>query len=135
MLLIGIDYGLKHIGISVGDTVSKSAKPLCGFEYKGEELMSKLQEIIERWQPEKVIVGLPLNADGTTQPLTEKVSLFAHAFSSRFGLPVECVDERWSTVEAKANLHGAIKTKKVSKSMVDAESAKLILEQWLLENA
>ncbi|MDG2348604.1 MAG: Holliday junction resolvase RuvX [Gammaproteobacteria bacterium] len=135
MLLIGIDYGLRHIGISVGDTVSKSAKPLCGFKYRGEELMSKLQEIIERWQPEKVIVGLPLNADGTNQPLTEKVFLFVNALSSKFGLPVECVDERWSTVEAKASLHSVNKTKKVSKSMVDAESARLILEQWLFENA
>lgn len=134
MLLIGIDYGQKHIGISVGDTISRTAKPLCGFEYKREELMSKLQEIIDRWQPEKVIVGLPLNADGTNQPLTEKVLLFAKALSSKFCLPVEFADERWSTVEAKANLHDAIKTNKVSKTMVDAESARLILEQWLLDN-
>lgn len=135
MLLIGIDFGLRHIGVSVGDTVSKTARSLCGFEYRHQTWIPELQSIIDRWQPEKLIVGLPLNADGTKQPLTDKVLLFVDVLGDEFGLPVDCVDERWSTVEAKANLYDSNKTNKVSKTMVDAESARLILEQWLLVNA
>ena len=135
MLLIGIDYGLKHMGVSVGDTISKTAKPLCGFEYKHQTWVLNLKKIVERWQPDKIIVGLPFNADGTKQPMTEKVLVFVEALGVEFDLPVECVDERWSTVEAKALLYDANKMNKVSKEMVDAESARLILQQWLLENA
>ena len=63
MLLIGIDFGLRHMGVSVGDTVSKTARSLCGFEYRHQTWIPELQSIIDRWQPEKLIVGLPLNAD------------------------------------------------------------------------
>lgn len=135
MVLMGVDYGLKYIGVSIGDTITKKAKPLIGFSYKNEGWISPLREVVERWQPQKIVVGLPLNADGSDQPLTKKVLLFVDLLKDEFGLPVDCADERWSTVEAKANLHASNKSNKVVKSMVDAESAKLILEQWLLENA
>ena len=134
MVLIGLDYGTKHMGVSVGDTISKQAQPLSGFSYVNDGWFEPLQSIVEQWQPEKIVIGLPLNADGSRQPLTDQVLTFVKVLEEKIGLPVVCVDERWSTVAAKANIYAAHKTHQVKKSMVDAESAKLILEQWLLEN-
>lgn len=135
MVLIGIDYGLKHIGVSVGDTVSGRARPLLGFSYRDDQWVTPLSAVILRWQPEKIVVGMPYNADGTPQLMTEKVKGFVCALEQEFGIPVVSVDERWTTVSAKAELYASNKSNRVSKSSVDAESAKLILEQWLIENA
>lgn len=135
MVLIGIDYGVRHIGISVGDTISCKARPLLGFTYKQRQWVAPLAEVITRWQPERLVVGVPYNADGTKQPLTEKVMTFVKALEQEFSLPVSCVDERWTTVAAKSELYAENKVNRVNKASVDAESAKLILEQWLIENA
>ena len=135
MVLIGIDYGARHIGVSVGDTVSGKAQPLLGFSYKEALWVSPLKDVISRWRPEKIVVGMPYNADGTSQPLTKKVVDFVSALEAEFGLPVSCVDERWTTVSAKADLYAENKVRSIKKSSIDAESAKLILEQWLIENA
>lgn len=122
------------MGVSVGDTISKQAQPLRGFSYVNDGWLKPVRAIIEQWQPEKIIIGLPLNADGSRQPLTEQVLTFVKVLEGKIGLPVVCVDERWSTVAAKSNVYAEHKTHQVKKSMVDAESARLILEQWLLEN-
>lgn len=135
MILIGIDYGVRHIGVSVGDTVTGKARPLMGFAYKQAQWAVPLKEVILRWQPERIVVGVPYNADGTSQAMTEKVLVFIKALEREFSLPVSCVDERWTTVSAKAELYAENKVNRVDKASIDAESAKLILEQWLTENA
>ena len=57
-------------------------------------MVAPLAEVITRWQPERLVVGVPYNADGTKQPLTEKVMTFVKALEQEFSLPVSCVDER-----------------------------------------
>lgn len=135
MVVVGIDFGLKHIGVSVGDTISRQSTALKGFSYKKEGWVEPLSVIIERWQPEKLIVGCPLNADGSVQPLTAAVERFVDQLRQTFNVAVVLVDERWTTVSARASLHASNKEAKVDKSMIDAESARLILAQWLVENA
>lgn len=87
--------------------------------------------LIEQWQPKALLVGLPLNMDGSEQELTNKVNKFAGRLKHKFMLPVFFQDERLSTVDAKARLFELGGYKKLSKDKVDSVSACLIYETWL----
>ena len=92
MVLIGLDYGTKHMGVSVGDTISKQAQPLSGFSYVNDGWFEPLQSIVEQWQPEKIVIGLPLNADGSRQPLTDQVLTFVKVLEEKIGLQKSGLD-------------------------------------------
>lgn len=96
---------------------------------------SKIEKLLKEWQPDLVVVGLPLNMDGTEQPLTARARKFANRLHGRFGVAVELQDERLSTVEARADLfeHGGYKA--LSKGNVDSGSAVIILESWFDHHA
>ena len=93
LTLIGFDYGLRHIGVAVGQTITKTAKPLCALKAQaGEAPWGQIAEIIKEWQPNAFIVGLPLNMDGTEQPITKAAQNFAKSLTDRFKLPVHFCD-------------------------------------------
>ncbi len=85
---------------------------------------------LAEWQPDRVVVGLPLNMDGTEQDLTVRARKFAHRLHGRFGVAVELQDERLTTTEARAEIFGRGGYKALNKSKVDGISACLILESW-----
>lgn len=86
--------------------------------------------MLKEWQPDLVIVGLPLNMDGTEQLVTVQARKFANRLHGRFGVQVQLQDERLTTVEARAHLFDRGGYKALSKGKVDATSAVIILESW-----
>lgn len=130
--LLGFDFGSKSIGIAVGQEITTSATPLQALKARdGIPDWDALGVIINEWQPDLIIVGLPLNMDGTPQAVTYAAKKFANRLNSRYGIPVETQDERLTTVDARAQLFARGGYKKLSKSNVDNLSARLILESWL----
>ncbi len=134
--LLGFDFGTKSIGIAVGQQLTGTARPLTAIKAQdGIPDWSQIEKLLKEWQPDLVVVGLPLNMDGTEQPLTARARKFANRLHGRFGVAVELQDERLSTVEARADLfeHGGYKA--LSKGNVDSGSAVIILESWFDQHA
>lgn len=134
--LLGFDFGTKSIGIAVGQQLTGTARPLTAIKAQdGIPDWSQIEKLLKEWQPDLVVVGLPLNMDGTEQPLTARARKFANRLHGRFGIAVELQDERLSTVEARADLfeHGGYKA--LSKGNVDSGSAVIILESWFDHHA
>src|SRR5580700_8550565 len=104
-VLLGFDFGMKRIGVAVGQTVTQSARPLETLQAnQGVPSWDKLDKLMKAWQPDALVVGIPLNMDGTEQPLTQAAQQFADALQERFQLPVYGVDERLSTKDAREQI-------------------------------
>ncbi|MRS14306.1 Holliday junction resolvase RuvX [Enterobacteriaceae bacterium RIT691] len=129
--LLGFDFGTRSIGVAVGQRITGTARPLGALKAQdGTPDWNAVEKLLKEWQPEAVIVGLPLNMDGTEQPLTVRARKFANKIHGRFGVQVILHDERLSTVEAKAGLfeHGGYRA--LNKGKVDSASAVIILESF-----
>jgi len=135
LTLLGFDFGLKHIGVAVGQTITGTAKPLTSLKAtSGTPDWNEVKSLIREWKPQAFVVGIPLNMDGTEQAMTHAARKFANALKKEFGLPVHHVDERLTTREAKDHLFEIGGKKALQKDKIDSYSAKLILENWLNEN-
>jgi putative Holliday junction resolvase len=131
---IAFDYGTKSIGLAVGQTITGTASPLSAIKANdGIPDWQVIGNIFEEWQPQNLLVGLPLNMDGTEQEITQRARKFANRLHGRFGLPIFTYDERLSSVDAKARLFELGGYKKLTKEKVDSVSACLIYESWILE--
>ena len=130
---IAFDFGMKSIGVCSGQTETQTASPLAALKARdGVPDWNAVAKIIEQWQPDALIVGLPLNMDGTEQPITSNAKRFANRLNAKFNLQVFQHDERLSTVDAKAKLFELGGYKKLTKDKVDSVSACLIFESWCL---
>ncbi|GAA3526148.1 Holliday junction resolvase RuvX [Zobellella aerophila] len=130
--LLGFDYGLKSIGVAIGQEITVSARPLLALKANdGIPDWQQIEKLLKEWQPELLIVGLPLNMDGTEQEISRRARKFANRLHGRFGLPVELQDERLTTTDARARLFEAGGYKALGKDAVDAVSAQLIIESWM----
>lgn len=131
-ILLGFDFGMKRIGVAVGQTITQSARPLETFKAKnGVPEWEKLTKLIKIWQPDALIVGIPLNMDGTEQPLTALAKEFADSLRERYKLPVYGFDERLSTKDARERLFAQGGYKALQNGQVDSVAAQLILQNWL----
>jgi putative Holliday junction resolvase len=128
--LLGFDYGTRRIGVAVGQDISHSVTPLTTLSSQNDKPdWNAISKLIAEWRPDRLVVGLPLHLDGSTQPLTEKAQRFGNQLKGRYNLPVEMVDERLTSHEAEAEL--AAQGGKVAKADIDALAAALILQSWL----
>lgn len=130
--LLGFDFGLKHIGVAVGQTLTRTAQPLTSLKAEsGIPQWNEVKKLISEWRPHALVVGIPLNMDGSEQPLTLAAQQFVKQLEEFFHLTVHLVDERLTSVEARAYLfeHGGYKA--LQKKAIDSMAAKLILESWL----
>ncbi|MBS6059458.1 MAG: Holliday junction resolvase RuvX [Pantoea sp.] len=131
MTLLAFDFGTKSIGVAVGQQLTGTARPLNALKAQdGVPNWEQIERLLKEWQPDRVIVGLPLNMDGTEQPLTARARKFANRLYGRFGVQVDLHDERLSTVEARADLFSRGGYKALTKGSVDSLSAVIILESW-----
>lgn len=129
---LGFDFGYKRIGMAVGQMITQSARPLTTLEAtKGVPDWVLLKKLLDTWRPLALIVGLPTCIDDTEQFTTIAAQKFAHELEKRFSLPVHLVDERLSTIEARARLFQEGGYRKIKNSEVDSVAACVILEQWL----
>jgi putative Holliday junction resolvase len=122
--ILAFDFGLKRIGVAVGEPELGTAHPLASIE-KFDEIPS----LIEEWRPAALVVGRPTRADGSPHDMTRRAEDFARRLERRFKLPVARVDERYSSVEAESRLRGA------KRKPVDSVAAQLLLEQYFAEAA
>ena len=103
--LLGFDFGTKSIGLAVGQEITGSARPLGACKANdGIPNWDDIGKLIQEWQPDLLVIGLPLNMDGTEQPLTQRARKFANRLHGRFNLPIALQDERLTTTDAKARL-------------------------------
>ncbi|AUI65292.1 MULTISPECIES: Holliday junction resolvase RuvX [Glaesserella] len=129
--ILAFDFGTNSIGCAVGQSITGTAQGLPAFKAQdGIPNWDLIGKVIAEWQPDLLVVGLPLNMDGTEQPLTQRAKKFANRLNGRFNLPVELQDERLTTVEARAEIFARGGFKALKKDKVDSISACLILESW-----
>lgn len=136
--VLAFDFGLRRIGAAVGQPITGSASPLGTLSNSdsGPDWPA-IERLISEWRPHRLIVGLPMRDDGSTSSVTTAVLQFA-ADLQRFGLVVETVDERYSSVEASSRLAEQRQQGlrgRVHKTAVDAAAAVIIAERWLAEHA
>lgn len=133
-ILLGFDFGMKRIGIAVGQTITKTATPLKTIHAnQGMPPWDRVDHLIKKWQPQALIVGIPLNMDGTTQPLTHLAENFADLLKERYQLPVYGIDERLSTKDARERLFNQGGYKALQDGQVDGVAAQLILQNWFTQ--
>mgnify|MGYP001342576361 CR=1 FL=1 len=131
-IVMAFDFGLKRIGLAVGQTLTKTAQPIHILKAEeGKPNWDSVAKYINQWGPDVLIVGLPLNMDGTESEMCLLAKRFANKLGGKFGLPVETFDERLSTFEAKTK---ADESQVKSDKNIDAIAAQLILESWLNSN-
>lgn len=122
---LAFDYGSRRIGVAVGNTLLRRAQPLATIAVTGGAWPAGVERLLARWQPDALVVGVPLHPDGAPHDNTRRAQRFARRLHGRYGLPVHEVDERYTTTESLAS--GA--------ADVDAAAAALILEQFFREQA
>ncbi|TJY61996.1 Holliday junction resolvase RuvX [Sinimarinibacterium sp. CAU 1509] len=133
-LYLAFDFGFKRIGAAVGDEFTGSARPVPTLQ-SGD--WPAIERLITQWSPTALIVGLPLNEDGSEQPITTAARRFAEALRQRAQLQVHLVDERYSSRAADDILRGARAggqmSRRVRKGDRDGQAARVILEQWMAQ--
>jgi putative holliday junction resolvase len=116
--ILAFDYGEKRIGVAVGNTVTKTAEPLTIVQQKNQdERWKAIEQLIEEWQPQLLVVGLPKHPDGAEHEMTYKAKRFGNQLHGRFQKQVVWVDERYTSVSVEGGN--------------DALAAQLILQQYL----
>ena len=126
MQILAIDFGLKKVGLAIGNTLTKTSMPISTIFYKSQqELFNLLEKHVIEWKPEFIIIGNPLNMDQTESEMSKLAEKFSTQFSKKFNLTVKLVDERLSSFEAKEF---------AKDDNLDAMAAKLILDSWMNNN-
>ena len=129
--MLAFDFGTRRIGVAVGNTLTGSAQPLAVLEAPAASArLADAAALIAEWQPGRVIVGIPVHADGTPHAMSRRATSFARDLAARIAIPVEHADERHTTALAQDRLdeeragHGG-------RAARDAVAAQLILQGWL----
>lgn len=132
---LAFDFGTRSIGCAVGQSITGTAQALPAFKAQdGIPSWEAIEKCLKEWQPDIIIVGLPLNMDGTEQDLTLRARKFANRLHGRFGIKVELQDERLTTTEARSEIFDRGGFRALKKGKVDGISACLILESWFVNN-
>ena len=118
---LAFDFGLKRTGVAAGNSLLRQASPLTTVAAEGDARFERIARLIAEWQPDALVVGVPVHPDGAPHDNTRRAQRFARQLQGRFHLPVHEVDERYSTTEAAAG--GA--------ADLDAAAAAIILDQFL----
>jgi putative holliday junction resolvase len=135
-LILSFDFGTRRIGIASGDTISGTATPLAAAlcTPRGPDWLA-IDKQLKSYGPDLLVVGTPYNVDGTPGSLHTAAAEFAAALAARSGLPVERVDERYSSLEASAELKAqraaGTRKRRVARADVDSTAAAVMLRRWL----
>lgn len=132
--ILAFDFGLRRIGVAVGQTVTGSASPLGVIANEAGRIdTDAIAAHVREWQPNRLVVGLPLMPDGSDSDMMAPVQRFAKLLE-RFGLPVETTDERYTSTEAERLLKTARadgRRGRIDKATIDSAAAVLIAERFL----
>lgn len=133
-LVLGIDYGARRIGLATGNTVTGTARPLNTIRHDGEPL-DDIDRIINEWKPGRIIVGLPLAADGSETDMSRAARGFVADLQARHGdITIEFQDERYSSRIADSHFAQARRdghARRRDARNLDSVAAAIIVESWL----
>lgn len=131
IIVLAFDFGTRRIGVAVGNTLTGMAQPLTVLgEPAAQARLSGAAALVAEWQPGRVIVGIPVHADGVPHAMTRRATAFARDLAARIAVPVEHADERHTTALAQDRLD-AERAGRGGRAMRDAVAAQLILQGWL----
>lgn len=126
LMVMAFDFGTRRVGVAVGNTMTKLGQPLKTIEEPNIDVRFKaIEGLIKEWQPNRLVVGLPCHPDGAEHEMSQKARRFGNQLSGRFQLPVDWVDERYTSAVLEGDPD--------MRDNLDAQSAALILEQYFLE--
>ena len=126
LTVMAFDFGTRRIGVAVGNTLTCLGQPIKNIaEASSDAVFRVIEGLLKEWQPNHLVVGLPCHPDGTEHEMSAKARRFGNQLQGRFHLPVDWVDERYTSAVLEGNLD--------MRDNLDAESAALILEQYFLE--
>lgn len=128
MTVMAFDYGTRRVGVAVGNAETALGQALKTISAPNlESLFRDIDSLLKEWQPERLVVGKPLHPDGAEHEMTAKATRFGNQLQGRFHLPVDWVDERYTSavLEGSPQMHDNL----------DAHSAALLLEQYFSELA
>ena len=132
--VIAFDYGLRQIGVAVGNRQTRSSQALTTLRARdGVPDWNEIKRLLEEWQPNLAVVGEPYNMDDTPAELAPRANKFARRLHGRFGIAMAMVDERLTSREAKSLLHEQGHRGDYHDKPADALAAQLILQTWLNE--
>ncbi len=138
-IVIAFDFGLKRTGVAVGNTVTGSATPECTFGSKDEQPdWDGITKLFKEWHPSQIVVGMPIELDGSENPLKKRVDRFCNQIQGRYNIAVDQENEQFTSIEAAQRLkqlRQSGRKQKVSKDEVDKIAAAIILENWMQRNA
>lgn len=124
--ILGFDFGLKRVGVAVGNTLLKQAQPLTVISAATNDAkFAAIGILINEWKPQCCVVGLPSHPDGTEHEMTVRCRRFANQLEGRFGVATALVDERYSSAVVS----------KARGALIDAEAAAIILQQYFNDYA
>jgi putative Holliday junction resolvase len=133
---LGLDLGRVRIGLALADDVLRTAQPLRVVLRRGEAAdLAAIADAAREYEVARVVLGLPLNMDGTEGPSARLARAFAPKLEAALGVPVELFDERLSSFEAEIRLRDQGFSAKDRRGRVDAEAAAVILQGWLDRDA
>ena len=131
-VLLAFDYGTKNIGVASAQTITKTANSLPGLKAKdGIPDWNQIEKLLQEFKPDLVLVGLPLNMDGTESELSTRAKKFANRIHGRFSVKVEMIDERLSSFAAKGEVISQGGSRDYKNNPVDSIAARILLEDWL----
>lgn len=123
-VIIGFDFGLRRIGVAIGQTITQTASPEAIVNSKdGKPDWEHITKLFEQWQPTAIVVGLPMRLDGTEQALTQPARKFGQRLSGRYDRPVFYIEEQLSSIEAE--------NRGLKQKHIDDHAAQILLENWL----
>ncbi len=139
LVLLAFDFGLRRLGIAVGQSLTKTAQPLTTLKCNnGEPDWHAVHQLQQEWQAQAFVVGLPKNKDGTDSSVSRAARVFAKKMEEQFGLPVYLVDERFSSLTAEQHLkekrQDGTHSHRIKKEEIDKLAAAIILQSWFLES-
>jgi putative Holliday junction resolvase len=124
--VLGFDFGLKRIGVAVGNTLLRQAQPLAVISAATNDAkFAAITKLMQEWQPSRCIVGLPRHPDGAEHEMSARCRRFANQLNGRFGVATALVDERYSSAVLPQGRG----------DVIDAEAAAIILQQYFNEYA
>lgn len=119
--ICAFDFGVKRIGVAIGNTMLRQAEPLKVIKAEDNTTrFADIQKLLDEWKPTLLVVGLPMHPDGNEHDMTARARRFANQLNGRFNLPVELVDERYSSAVISAK-RGEV---------IDDRAAAIILQQY-----
>ena len=133
--ILAFDFGLQRIGVAVGEPELGTSHPLPGIAARTQPgRLTAVERLVKEWKPSLLVVGRPLGDDGAPHEMTRRAERFARQLGGRFRLPVELVDERYSSVEVESRMRAAYGARKAVKlargKALDSQAAQLLLEQY-----